>query len=144
MKIKRTSISYKIAEFGGLCEEWYNSSSICSFHKHLLLGILQGLLILVFVASVLTIIGSPFYYGILYLIDSANSFPSAHSTAGISIAVGIIVDTFLVIVFVVFKYLDYKNRNYVYKHQFTKEPSKLALHWQSFRDKICIKVEYEE
>ena len=143
MKIKRTSISYKIAEFGGLCEEWNNSSSICSFHKHLLLGILQGIFGLAFGILVLTIMGSPFYYGILYLIDPVNTFPLTQK-AGLKIAVGMGLDIVLIIIFVIFEYLKYKDKNYVYKEKIVKEPSQLALHWQSFRDKICIKVEYEE
>ena len=142
MKIKRKSILYKIAKFGGLCEDWFDSNSICSFHKHLLLGILRGIFGLVFCISVLTIMGSPFYYGILYLIDPVNTFPLTENV-GLRIAVGMGLDIVLIIIFVVFKYLEYKDKNYVYKEKPTKEPSKLALHWRSFRDKICIKVEYE-
>ena len=143
MKIKRKSILYKIAKFGGLCEDWFDSNSICSFHKHLLLGILQGIFGLVFGISVLTIMGSPFNYGILYLIDPVNTFPLTQNV-GLKIAVGMGLDIVLIIIFVVFEYLEYKDKNYVYKEKPTKEPSKLALHWNAIYNKICIKVEYEE
>lgn len=150
MKIKKNSKAYKIAEFGGLIQ-LRDEGSLCEFNTHFIIGFVMGTLITVLTILCLIAMATPFYYGLLHLINPLNEFPVVDSQQYRQFIIGLVLDglaLFMSILCLVINYhsnKEYKAKEWGIDDNESKinEPSNLLLHWRAFKDKVCIKVQYE-
>ena len=83
---------------------------------------------------------APVYYGVLYFMDHANVFFDMNNTV---LIVGLIVDTGSLLTTCLIFYTD---SDYYYNKlsdDYVSEPSRISLCWEAFKEKVCIKVDYE-
>ena len=133
--IKKDSLLCKIAiNFGGMNGfDLRYGVSICEYNLHILAGLIAVLLITFVTISMVCLMISPVIYGVLHLYQG--------TTLNLNTRFGIIVDLVAISLFGIFKYHD--NQYYKPHNNKVKEPSKLYLHWKSFKDKVCYKVTFE-
>ena len=89
--------------------------------------------------------------GPIHLINPLNEFPVVDSQQYRQFIIGLVLDglaLFMSILCLVINY--YSNKEYKAKEwgiddneSKINEPSNLLLHWRAFKDKVCIKVQYE-
>ena len=144
MKIKRNSLTHKIARFGGMWENEQNLS-ICELNQYLFFGFFGGLCIFIFGTILLVLLLIPFYYGILHMVDNTFvAFLDSKTEQGHRFFGGLILDSIAIILYTFCRYMQYRQENYEYIAKKIKEPSKMDLHWQALKHKICVKVQIED
>ena len=137
--VKRTSLLFKLAEFGGLDDRY--DTSICDLNARIMMGAGRILAIIVISLFFGFFMASPVYYGVLYFIDHANGFFDIKREV---LLIGLIVDTvaFLTTCLIFYMKSDYYNYNKL-RDDYVCEPCQLSLHWAAFKEKVCIKVDYK-
>ena len=140
LAVSRNSWIYKLAKFGGFEESWSGSTSICELNTAIMCGVSRILGFALVIAFFGFFMLTPVYYGVLYFIDPANNIIASVE----AFVIGLVLDAIAFIATCLFFYTesDYYYSKLHRESDYT-EPSKIALHWQAFKDKVCIKVNFE-
>lgn len=149
MKIKRTSLIFRLAKFGGLPHHWEDDEpyTICEINHHLFFGILWFITLSSVILFAVCTMLMPLYYGISWIFDHNIIFPPHDSGRGTLTEIGIILWVFLISLGMINFISDWYERRTIAMWQDNpppKEPSAISLHWKAFRDKVCFKVEIED
>jgi len=133
MKIKRNSLIYKIAEFGDPSVGMYGNT--CDFINSLITGIASFSIMSFAVGCMIFSI----YHTICYFIDPSIGFRPSTDISSVIMVMGLLFNGIVLLFGSFGLYMEYR-----WNHRaLTKSPSKITLLWRSFRDKICVKIEYE-
>lgn len=148
MKINRNSLHYRLARVYGPMSysDESNVKSICDYNKYVILGIIM-MIICIIIGSLLStifllypILGliSYFYFGLTPI--ELNEFPL--------IIIGSSVDIISLLGIGVIMLYDYsvKDKMQEIKHSLSTkfESSYVYSGWKSFKDKVCIHIEFED
>ena len=143
MKINKKSWHYHIVEkYTDGNPRWIGS--ICEYNRRVLLGIFHILTIIFFASIFLMCVLSPIFYGILYLIYGVAGITMV-SNEGVIIALGIFLYIMAILFYFVFLYTQWRDlRLEEYgSGQRKRKASYISAAWKSFKDKVCIRVEFE-
>lgn len=146
MKIKRTSLIFRLAKLGGLPHHWEDDEpyTICEINHHLFFGILLFITLSSVILFSMIVMSIPLYYGIMWIFDHTIIFPPHDSDRGTLIEIGIVLWVFLMSIGSIKFISDWYERRTIAMWQDNlppKEPSTISLHWKAFREKICFKVD---
>jgi hypothetical protein len=142
IKINQNSWHYHVAtSYTDGNVRW--ATSICEYNRKVFMGLVSIALIILASSLALLILLSPIFYTILYLIYGLPIDPDSNEGALLVAGIGcylVILGIYLIHLFTEWKQekLDEECRTGI-----ERKDSYIKSAWKSFKDKVCVKVEWE-